>query len=169
MGINKELSTDIANAYNLEPEDRRLVLDLIETWRRKLPGNAKRERYYLGKVRVKDLGIAMPASLAAKIDPRIDWPKKAVHALADRSVLNGFTTDDKETTDKLRAIYAANSLGELYRKNLIGELKHCCGFWTVTDDGLGNPVISAYPATAASAIWDDAQKEIKAGLVVAES
>ena len=58
MGINKELSTDIANAYNLEPEDRRLVLDLIETWRRKLPGNAKRERYYLGKVRVKDLGIA---------------------------------------------------------------------------------------------------------------
>ncbi len=169
MGINKELSTDIANAYNLEPEDRRLVLDLIETWRRKLPGNAKRERYYLGKVRVKDLGIAMPASLAAKIDPRIDWPKKAVHALADRSVLNGFTTDDEETTDKLRAIYAANSLGELYRKNLIGELKHCCGFWTVTDDGLGNPVISAYPATAASAIWDDAQKEIKAGLVVAES
>lgn len=167
--INLHLAAGVSDAVGLLPEDKELVRELVEVWRRKRTRNMLRERYYLGHIRVKDLGIAMPRSLAKKIDPRIDWPKKAVHALADRSVLNGFTTDDDETTDLLRKIYSANALDSLYRKNLICELKHCCGFWTVTDDGGGNPVISAYPATAASAVWDDALKSIKAGLVVAES
>lgn len=167
--INLNLASDVSGAAGLLPEDRGLVRELVEVWRRKRTRNLLREKYYLGHVKVKDLGIAMPASLAKKIDPRIDWPKKAVHALADRSVLNGFTSGDEETTDLLNEIYAANSLDSLYRKNLICELKHCCGFWTVTDGGDGNPVISAYPATAASAVWDDAMKSIKAGLVVAKS
>ncbi|MFR5416781.1 MAG: phage portal protein [Collinsella sp.] len=110
----------------------------------------------------------MPASLAKKINPRVDWPRKAVHALADRSIFNGYTCADEQTSKALRAICESNQLERLYRKNLIGELKHCCGFWTVTDGG-GYPVISAYPATAAAALWDDARKAIRAGLVVAES
>lgn len=167
--INLELVANISGAEGLLPEDRELVSELMDVWRRKRGRNVLRERYYQGHVRVKDLGIAMPKSLAAKIDPRIDWPRKAVHALADRSVLNGFTTDDDETTELLRKIYKANSLDDLYGKALICELKHCCGFWTVTDDGYGNPVISSYPATAASAVWDDSLKTIKAGMVVAEA
>lgn len=167
--IDLNLAAGISHAVGLDPADGSMVHDLIEVWRLKRPRNILRERYYLGHVRVKDLGIAMPKELAGKIDPRIDWPHKAVHALADRSVFNGFTTDDEETTEELRAICSANSLETLYRKNLICMLKHCCGFWTVTDDGSGHPVISAYPATAASAIWDDTGKGIAAGLVVAES
>ena len=167
--VNMELAGQVASADGLEPQDAALVRELMEVWREHRASNLEREDYYLGHVRVKDLGIAMPKSLAKKIDPRVDWPRKAVHALADRSTFNGFTCDDDGTTAALRAICEANQLDRLYRKNLIGELKHCCGFWTVTDDGNGNPVISAYPATAASALWDDANKGIKAGLVVAES
>ncbi len=169
--IDMELSGQVAGAANLEPEDSALVRDLMETWRTKRSGNLLRDEYYLCHVRVKDLGISMPANLAKRIDPRVDWPRKAVHALADRSVFNGFTADDDETVAKLRAICAINQLERLYRKNLIGELKHCCGFWTVTteEDDDTKPIISAYPATAAAALWDDSQKRIKAGLVVAES
>lgn len=163
-----EIVEGISRADGLADEDRDTAVKLMQVWRQKTGRNLLREKYYLGHVRVRDLGIAMPQSLAQKIDPRIDWPRKAVHALADRSVLNGFTSDDEAVTEELRGIYTANSLDLLYRKNLICELKHCCGFWTVTDGGDG-PVISAYPATSASAIWDDAQKAIKAGLVVAES
>lgn len=169
VGINLDLAAGISSAAGLEPEDQVLIRELVDVWHRKRPRNLLREKYYLGHVRVKDLGIAMPKSLAQKIDPRIDWPKKAVHALADRSVLNGFTTDDEATTEELRTICAANCLESLYRKNLICELKHCCGFWTVTDGGNNTPVISAYPATAASAVWDDSLKAIKAGLVVVAS
>lgn len=167
--VNMELAGQVASAAGLEPEDSALVRELMTVWREHRAKNIERDDYYLGHVRVKDLGISMPENLAKKIDPRVDWPRKAVHALADRSIFNGFTSDDDSTTATLRAISEANGLEGLYRKNLIGELKHCCGFWTVTDDGSGNPVISAYPATAASALWDDARKSIKAGLVVAES
>ena len=167
--IDINLADGVSGAAGLADEDRGLVRELVDVWRGKLGRNRLRERYYLGHVRVKDLGIAMPASLARKIDPRVDWPRKAVHALADRSVLNGFAADDEAVGGELRGVYAANSLGSLYRKNLVCELKHCCGFWTVTEDGGGRPVVSAYPATAASAVWDDSLKAIRAGLVVAES
>lgn len=166
--VNMELAGQVAAAEGLRHEDKALVRELMDTWRTHRSRNMLREDYYLGHVGVKDLGIAMPKALAKKINPRVDWPKKAVHALADRSVFNGFTADDDAVTMRLRDICADNQLEALYRKNLIGELKHCCGFWTVTDGG-GKPIISAYPATAAAAIWDDAQKRIKAGLVVAES
>lgn len=165
--ININLATNVAGAEGLAPEDAELVRELVDVWRRKRPRNMLREKYYLGHVRVKDLGVSMPASLARKIDPRVDWPRKAVHALADRSVLNGFACDDDATKDELQRVYAANSLDVLYRKNLICALKHCCAFWTVT--GEDTPIVSAYPATAASALWDDALKAISAGLVVAES
>ena len=167
--ININLASDVASAKGLEPGDAEVVRQLVETWRSKRPRNLLREQYYLGHVRVKDLGISMPASLARKIDPRVDWPRKAVHALADRSILNGFTTDDDATTEELRSIYSANQLDTLYRKGLICELKHCCCFWTVTATDEDEPVISAYPATSASAIWDDSLKSIQSGLVVAES
>lgn len=166
--VNMELAGQVAAAEGLRHEDKALVRELMDTWRTHRSRNMLREDYYLGHIGVKDLGIAMPKALAKKINPRVDWPKKAVHALADRSVFNGFTADDEDVTMQLRDICADNQLEALYRKNLIGELKHCCGFWTVTDGG-GKPIISAYPATAAAAIWDDAQKRIKAGLVVAES
>ena len=168
MSIDMSLAAGVSSAANLEPEDLETVLELLELWERTRPRNMLRESYYLGHVRVKDLGIAMPKSLAQKIDPRIDWPRKAVHALADRSVFDGFTTDDADVTEELRAVCEANGMGALYRKALICELKHCCGFWTVTG-GDGMPVISSYPATAAVALWDDSLKSIRAGLVVAES
>lgn len=166
--VNMELAGQVASAAGLEPGDAALVRELVTVWREHRASNLEREDYYLGHVSVKDLGIAMPASLAKKINPRVDWPRKAVHALADRSIFNGFTCNDEQTGKALRAICESNQLERLYRKNLIGELKHCCGFWTVTDGG-GYPVISAYPATAAAALWDDARKAIRAGIVVAES
>lgn len=166
--IDINLATGISSAAGLLDEDKVLVSDLVKVWEEHRERNLLREEYYLAHVRVKDLGIAMPKRLAKKIDPRVDWAKKAVHALADRSVLNGYTSDDMTTTEELRVVYRDNSLDSLYRKNLICELKHCCGFWTVTENNK-KPIISAYPATAASAIWDDALKRIKAGLVVVES
>lgn len=117
---------------------------------------------------LRERGVRDDAPPDALIRPHVDWPRKAVLALANRSVLDGYTAKDAEVADELRAISDANDLKSLYRRSVIGQLKHCCGFWTVTDSGSGSPVISAYPATAA-ALWDDALKSIRCGLVVVES
>lgn len=117
---------------------------------------------------LRERGVRDDAPPDALIRPHVDWPRKAVLALANRSVLDGYTAKDAEVADELRAISDANDLTSLYRRSVIGQLKHCCGFWTVTGSGSGSPVISAYPATAA-ALWDDALKSIRCGLVVVES
>ena len=165
----RPLSIGLASAENLRPEDAAVAKELIALWSDKRDRNLLRDRYYLGHVPIKDLGIAIPPEVAKKLRTRVDWPRKAVLALADRSQFDGFAASDDDVAAELLKISRANVLKTLYRRNLIGELKHCCGFWTVTDDGSGKPVISAYPATAACALWDDALKAIEAGLVVVES
>ena len=108
--VNMELAGQVAAAEGLRHEDKALVRELMDTWRAHRSRNMLREDYYLGHVGVKDLGIAMPKALAKKINPRVDWPKKAVHALADRSVFNGFTADDGAVIRQLRDICADNQL-----------------------------------------------------------
>lgn len=166
--MSYQLTEAAANAKQLKPEDAELVRKLIGIWRQKLPGNQKRDRYYLSHVKTKDLGIAIAPEMRGKIRSRIDWPAKAVDYLAARSQFDGFTTSDSSRTNQLMQIAQANHLKDLYRKAVLCELKHCCAALAVTD-GDNGPVISAYPMTACALMWDDALKEVKAGLVVAES
>ena len=167
--IDTSLCVAASRARGLRPEDSATVRELVRVWERTRGRNELRERYYLSHVPIRDLGIAIPPEVARRLRTRVDWPRKAVLALANRSTFDGFTSDDAETEAELGRISAANDLRALYRRNVVGELKHCCSFWTVTDAGGGSPVVSAYPATAAAAVWDDSLKAIRAGIVVAES
>lgn len=167
--MSYQITEAAASAKNIRPEDAELVRKLVAIWREKLPGNEKRDRYYLSHVRTKDLGIAIAPEMRNKIKARIDWPAKAVDYLAARSQFDGFTTSDDTRTQDLMSIVQTNHLKLLYRKAVTSELKHCCVALTVTADENGEPVISSYPMTACALIWDDALKEVKAGLVVAES
>lgn len=163
------ISQAIASAKNLLPDDAKLIRDLVEIWRAKLPRNQLRDRYYAGHVKTKDLGVAISPELRNKIHAKIDWPAKAVDYLAARSQFDGFTTSDETYSNDLLSIAKSNHLKDLYRKAVLCELKHCCAALTATNDGTGNPIISAYPMTACGLMWDDALKTVKAGLVVAES
>lgn len=159
----------LTQAVGLADEDKATLAELISVWWQKRVRNNLRDRYFTGHVALKDLGVAIPDDLAQRINPRIDWAKKAVMSLANRSQFDGFTSADEDTDALLRVIVENNQLKTQYRRNCIGELKHCCGFWTVTADEVGNPVIRSYPAISACAIWDDEMKSIKAGLAVVKS
>lgn len=166
--MSYQITEAAASAKQLKPEDAELVRKLVAIWRQKLTRNQLRDRYYLSHVKTKDLGVAIAPEMRGKIKARIDWPAKAVDYLAARSQFDGFTTSDSMRTQELMQIAQANHLKLLYRKAVISELKHCCAALTVTA-GDNGPVISAYPMTACALMWDDALKEVKAGLVVAES
>lgn len=166
--MSYQITEAAASAKQLKPEDAELVRKLVAIWRQKLTRNQLRDRYYLSHVKTKDLGVAIAPEMRGKIKTRIDWPAKAVDYLAARSQFDGFTTSDSMRTQELMQIAQANHLKLLYRKAVTSELKHCCAALTVTA-GDNGPVISAYPMTACALMWDDALKEVKAGLVVAES
>lgn len=75
----------MSTASGLLDADAADVRDLIKLWSEKKPRSDLRDDYFLSHVALKDLGVSNPRELAGKFDPRIDWPRKAVLALADRS------------------------------------------------------------------------------------
>ena len=78
----KPLTQDIARADGLLPGDASIVAELVELWAAKRDRNGLRDKYYLGHVPIKDLGIAIPPEVAQKLRTRVDWPRKAVTSLA---------------------------------------------------------------------------------------
>lgn len=170
--MSLELSTDIASAENLRPQDRAPVLKLCETWQKKARRNRLRTSYYRMHRRARDLGISIPPELKT-LEQVSGWPAKAVDSLGARSQFDGFTCADDDVCDQLAGIVSASGLKRKYRQAVRSELTHCCAFLTVTagDEGAGEPavVINAYPATSAAALWDRPRNRIKCGMVVVDS
>ena len=167
--MRKEIPSDIASAAGLRPGDAQTVRDLCETYRRRLARNYLRRGYYLMHRRPRELGIAVPPHLR-RLEQVVGWPAKAVDSLANRSQFDGFVTADDSTTDALAGVVLDNSLKRLYRQAVKSELQCCCAFLTVTAGDEGEPpvIVSAHPATAAAAVWDEHMRRIKAGMVVVD-
>ena len=171
MSYVTNLPAGVATAEGLTDEDSALAHELVQVWLAHKARNDLRDDYFLGHVGVKDIGIAMPASLSRRIDPRCDWPRKAVLALANRSMFDGFTSSDETTRDELDRIVYHNGLRAIYRKAVVDELTHCVSALAVSSDGAKNPMplVHSYPATAMSLMWDDDLREVRAGLVIQAS
>lgn len=167
--MRNEIPTAVASAAGLRPDDRKAVYDLLSLYRRKLTRNRLRDCYYHMHKKPKELGISVPPQLR-NLEQAMGWPAKAVNALASRSQFDGFVCSDEAVSATLQGIVAGNRLKQHYRKAVKSELTHSCSFLAVTagDAGAGEPaaLVRAYPATAASALWDDRANRIKAGMVV---
>ena len=138
--------------------------ELLRVWQRKLSRNALRKRYYDGKNRLKDLGIAIPPALTA-VETVVGWPAKAVDALAVRSIFDGFTMDDDIST-----ILDENDFRLGYSEAVTSELINSCAFVTVSTGRGDEPevLVSFYSALTAAAVWDVRKKRIKCGFTVAD-
>lgn len=168
-----KITDAIACAEGLAESDVSLVKELVDVWSNKYNSNVLRDQYYHGKVPVKDLGVSVSKAMAQRLTPHIDWAAKCVNWWSDRVQFEGFTSTDEDVENTLREVSRANDFKNVLRKVVSCSLRHSVAFITVTQGNkdLGEPdvVISGYPATAASAIWSDSLKRIKAGLVVVET
>lgn len=164
------MSEEMAAASGLLPDDALTVRSLVEEWRSHYQRNRLRDRYYLSHVRVKDLGVAVAPQISRKLDPRVDWAAKCVDWWADRVQYEGVTCEDEVLQRGLAAALERNDGRNLVHRVASSALRHSCAFLAVTqgDPSCGEPstVVSGYPATAASAIWDEAAKRIRSGLVI---
>lgn len=143
--------------------------EMLATLEQKTARNQLKNVYYDMKNRLKDMGISIPPQLQ-KFQSVVGWPKKAVDALANRSIFEGFVHEDEETNQKLNLICEQNRFDLLTRQATRSELVNSCVFLTVSagdvNDDEPQAIVSAYSAENATGIWDSRNKRLKAGLTV---
>lgn len=166
------ISKDIAGASGLRPEDVQTVRDLVDVWSGNLEKNRMRMRYYREDVSVTDvnIGISLSPGMAEKVATVSGWPKKAVHAIADRCQLDGFVSSDGDDAGLSKAV-DVRKLRRGFAMAKRDAMVHGLAFATVTRARRGKypACVHWYSAESASALFDYETREIRAGLAVIET
>lgn len=139
--------------------------ELLGVWEGHLHRNQIRYRYYDGKNKLKDFGISTPPELLS-VETVVDWPNKAVTALADRVRFDGFTAKDEDVQIRLDAL--TRRAGFMRRMRFMPHSEGIYGFYigVVGMDGDGNAQIDFYDAERSSAVWDSAKGRIAHGMTI---
>lgn len=154
----------ISQAIGLRDEDAQLVHDLVHVWQVKRPRNLLRHDYYTMHNKLKDLGISIPPSLRS-LDAACGWGKKTVDVMVEHSKFDGWTVDDPEAQLMLDEVMRREKMRTKYRKATTSALEQCYCLYFVSDED-GKARVSAYPASASSAIYDDAKGDISSAMFV---
>jgi len=146
-----------------------MVKNLTEVWNSKLAKNQLRNRYYEGKNKLKNIGIAIPPDLEG-MDAVVGWPQAAVDHLANRSRFDGYTASNEEIDAILSEVVTKSSLKRKYSQAVHSELIHSCEFITLSKGGEGEPdvVIQLHSAERASAVWDSRRGRIAYGMAIVD-
>ena len=149
------------------------IRGLFNVWQAKYPRNYLRSQYRDMKVRIKPSGN-IPAEAMARIEAVSEWPDKAVTALAERSVFEGFVTptEDQDPFD-LQSILRANRFGIELPQAIDSTYTHSCSFITTAagDTQAGEPevVVMAREATWSAARWDSRRRTLRDLLCITET
>ena len=146
------------------------IRGLYDVWAQKYPGNVIRSQYRDMKVRIKPTGN-MPAEAIARVEAVSEWPEKAVTALAERSIFEGFVTPggDQDPFD-LRSILRANRFDLELPQAIDSTYTHSCSFITTAlgDVASGEPevLVMAREATWTAARWDSRRRVVRDMLAI---
>ena len=154
----------------LPEAEQEMLLGLVNEYNFHKEKNAKKERYYEGRIRLGEvnLGIALPEGIRG-LEIGCAWGGKAVDVLAARSMFDGFVGANGEDSAEMNRIAAANRLIAEYQKACRDELKYGSTFATLSaDDAMGCKIRWHSPQTAA-AIWDGERNRIKYGMAIIDT
>lgn len=149
-----------------------VIKALFSKWQAKYPRNLIRSKYHDMKVRVKP-SSNIPAEAMARVEAVSGWPEKAVTALAERSVFEGFVTPggDQDPFD-LSPLLDANRFDLELPQAITSAYKHSCSFITtaVGDASSGEPevLVMAREALWSSALWDSRRRVVSAAMAITE-
>lgn len=148
------------------------IKGLFAVWQAKYPRNRLRSSYYDMKVRIKPTGN-MPEEAMHRIEAVSEWPEKAVSALAERSVFEGFVTPggDQDPFD-LSSILDANRFDLELPQAITSAYKHSSSFITTalgdTQSGEPEVLVMAREATWSAARWDERRRVVRDTLTITE-
>jgi hypothetical protein len=150
-----------------------LIRGLFRVWSEKFPRNVLRSAYSEGRMPLKPTGN-IPEEAMQKIEAVLDWPEKAVSALAERSVFEGFVAPGNARDPfELDSILDQNRFDLELPQAITSAYTHSCAFITVTrgDVASGEPpvVVMARDATWSAALWDARRRMVKAAMTVSDA
>lgn len=146
------------------------IRGLFDVWSQKYPRNVVRSQYRDMKVRIKPTGN-MPAEAINRVEAVSEWPEKAVTALAERSVFEGFVTPGGEQDPfELRSILRANRFDLELPQAIDSAYTHSCAFITTAlgDVRSGEPqvLVMARDAVWTAARWDSRRRTMRDMLAI---
>lgn len=150
-----------------------VIRQLFDTLAAKHPRNLVRSMYFDGKMPLKPTGN-IPQEAMRKIAAVLDWPEKAVSALAERSVFEGFVSPGGEQDPfELAELLDANRFDLELPQAITSAYKHSCSFITTArgDVQSGEPevMVMARSAEWSTAIWDARRRRISSALTVSST
>ena len=147
-----------------------MLQKLLTTYNEKFPKNAKKDKYYEGKISVGsvNLGLALPKRIQG-FEIGCSWGGKAVDVLAARSMFDGFVDANGEPVEELNRIVQDNRLVAEYMKATRDELKYGCDFATLSQDAKGGAKIRFHSPRTAAARWDGDKGRIAYGMAIMDT
>lgn len=157
----------------VDDAERDAIASLFDVWQRTHGRNVLRSKYRDMKVRIKPSGN-IPAEAVARVEAVSEWPDKAVTALAERSVFEGFVTPGGEQDPfELRSLLRANRFDLELPQAIDSTYTHSCSFITTAmgDVASGEPevLIMAREATWSAARWDARRRVVRDMLCVTDT
>ncbi len=156
----------------LDARERSALSKLFAVWNQKRPKNALLGVYYDSKQAFRNIGIAIPDSLAG-LHGALGWPAKAVQGLARLHVFEGFSLDGNQNPFEVADVLAANQFDLELAQAVTSAYKHSCAFITTTvgDTAAGEPpvVVQARDAEWTAAVWDKPTRQIKYALAIVDT
>lgn len=158
---------------NVSDDELDVIRELVRVWQKKYAKNLERSMYFDAKMPLKATGN-IPAEAMRRIEAVLDWPEKAVSALAERSVFEGFVTaSGSQDPLELKAILDDNRFDLELPQAITSAYKHSCSFITTAlgDVQSGDPevLIMARSAEWSSALWDSRRRVVSAAMAVTDT
>jgi hypothetical protein len=163
------ISAAVSFVDGVSDDDQNVIRELFEVWRRKYPRNVLRSAYFDAHQEFKDFGIAIPPKIRSRTRAVVGWPAKAVRALSDLSVWEGFSFSGQDSLG-LESIARENRLDVIIPQVVQSAYKHSCAFITVTGGGVGEPAVKFTPRAAdwSAALWDHRAHRVRAALTITD-
>lgn len=157
-------------ARGVDDAELDVIRALVAQWQAKHPRNVLRSVYFDGKMPLKPSGN-IPREAMARVRAVLDWPEKAVSALAERSVFEGFVSPgDQQDPFDLESVLDANRFDLELPQAITSAYKHSCSFITTargdTQSGEPDVVVMARSAEWSTALWDRKRRVVSAFLAV---
>lgn len=162
-----DLLLSVSQVVGLPYNEQVKLQKLFQTYAYHIGKNAKKERYYNGKIPISEvnLGIAIPKNYKG-LEIGCAWGAKAVDVLAARSMFDGFVDASGAESEELTDLVVKNNLIAEYNKACRDELKIGCTFLTLSYDPVIRCKIRFHSANTAAAHWNGDKGRIDYGFAI---